>query len=79
MTCAPVSYTHLDVYKRQYDMSLNAAVLTAVEEGQYTINVSNSVLLPMGKPPIEGTVDALTIAPVSYTHLDVYKRQISSC
>ena len=58
----PVSYTHLDVYKRQAPSGARGISLFIVPKflkdasGNYTIRN-----------------DA---GPVSYTHLDVYKRQI---
>ena len=68
---APVSYTHLDVYKRQ-DKDIVAKV------------VGNSEMLPPDVAP--GSLVTTTysqvedeigdLATVSYTHLDVYKRQI---
>ena len=55
----PVSYTHLDVYKRQ-------------AYGIATVNIKGGTLIAEAKSLItEGT----TYTPVSYTHLDVYKRQ----
>ena len=60
----PVSYTHLDVYKRQVDAVTGTEA--AVFEGQSGIEA--------------GLADELinasdAISAVSYTHLDVYKRQ----
>ena len=67
---APVSYTHLDVYKRQlYDLLLkltnNNATLQFIQAGERFdfAGDSYSVLWPDS---------------VSYTHLDVYKRQVYS-
>ena len=85
----PVSYTHLDVYKRQVwakraggdnDPSiinprpgeLKTAALAAptAEEANKLWNeaaqemINNKIIIPMVSPD-----------PVSYTHLDVYKRQ----
>ena len=67
-----VSYTHLDVYKRQryvkdhfidYDEYVQASLedFLNLQNGLFIVNVSN---------------DSST-EPVSYTHLDVYKRQVS--
>ena len=67
----PVSYTHLDVYKRQAlgfetvvsDMSTRKTY----EKGQFTIP-SDTACYPAKL--MHGHIEA-----VSYTHLDVYKRQ----
>ena len=104
-TPAPVSYTHLDVYKRQghevvgYDR--NPAVSDVPDLGALTAALSAPravwVMVPAGDPTRDtvraladllepGDVvidggnsyyrdDAANAAPVSYTHLDVYKRQ----
>ena len=70
-----VSYTHLDVYKRQ--------LLVLLEPIPFFL--SNSILhMTSGYPSTAcyhgfiGTVPplSLTLTPVSYTHLDVYKRQV---
>ena len=58
---ATVSYTHLDVYKRQI-------VYNKYELLRYfTDQISHYVYL---------CVQVLVLKPVSYTHLDVYKRQV---
>ena len=62
----PVSYTHLDVYKRQ-------------DQGVQTIYGGNAGLdkllrIASGCRVHRQAVDIHT--PVSYTHLDVYKRQV---
>ena len=62
----PVSYTHLDVYKRQSRIGATIALGF----------VLFFVAVPSG---LSGVVWAATGAagiPVSYTHLDVYKRQV---
>ena len=59
----PVSYTHLDVYKRQ-------AYLPADENHHRDLHAG--MLLP--EPRARDWRGA-----VSYTHLDVYKRQITDC
>ena len=63
---AAVSYTHLDVYKRQ---------VAALEEGPGPLAVISadtaiSIMAVNVKQELVGGV-----IPVSYTHLDVYKRQ----
>ena len=59
----PVSYTHLDVYKRQAEGAL--------------AHQSAGKLAHAREPPrrTRNTVSGLAGVPVSYTHLDVYKRQ----
>ena len=61
----PVSYTHLDVYKRQHDYDEYHFDLDAIEHDPYVLI---SILSAFNEG--EFTLDA-----VSYTHLDVYKRQ----
>ena len=76
-----VSYTHLDVYKRQgnwaerilpiqtyEDLLAPYQFKLKVEKGFYNADRNNPVLSLICKG-----INALT---VSYTHLDVYKRQI---
>ena len=68
----PVSYTHLDVYKRQV-VDLIATVGT-VAAPVLTLNICESVMrFALDK---DANKDKITqIGTVSYTHLDVYKRQ----
>ena len=61
MAIAPVSYTHLDVYKRQVIAKRNRGLNSA-----FTVRKISSG---------EG-VERTFQTPVSYTHLDVYKRQM---
>ena len=72
----PVSYTHLDVYKRQ-TLHLRGAsgnnlknVDLDIASGLFTCitGVSGS-----GKSTL---INDTLYTPVSYTHLDVYKRQV---
>ena len=58
-----VSYTHLDVYKRQ---QLNGAGLIALNGINFQTCHQGPELVVVIRP----------IRPVSYTHLDVYKRQL---
>ena len=60
-TDTPVSYTHLDVYKRQQD--------DCVRKNPFNFKLSE-IIENDTKEKV-----ALTEEPVSYTHLDVYKRQ----
>ena len=64
-----VSYTHLDVYKRQIRQIyiLNLAELCEKEGIDFEDLFDSIVIGPTSKQ---------TIRAVSYTHLDVYKRQI---
>ena len=57
-----VSYTHLDVYKRQVD---GASVHRARRRAGAFLELEHPV-----------QADVVIGVPVSYTHLDVYKRQI---
>ena len=63
-----VSYTHLDVYKRQlYGRMVPDLLLRGRQLGQRTVR--SRPLFRLGDTRI----------PVSYTHLDVYKRQDLLC
>ena len=64
----PVSYTHLDVYKRQ--RSAHPADRAA---GLY--GAAGKILTGGKAPPGKGGGHGGGYIPVSYTHLDVYKRQ----
>ena len=57
----------VDVYKRQ-------ASVTAGLRKKEAMNLA----LPSGSSPPEKPPGSITIWPVSYTHLDVYKRQSSA-
>ena len=62
----PVSYTHLDVYKRQ-DL-LNGADVEAPD-------LRGGAALVIAALQAQGSTRVMGAEPVSYTHLDVYKRQ----
>ena len=67
----PVSYTHLDVYKRQA-----AAYEDVCEENGEPASLSGF----LEEVALVADIDSLDedqdyVIPVSYTHLDVYKRQ----
>ena len=62
-----VSYTHLDVYKRQDGIWKEAAV------GNFTSILSSPNDFSLPEKKIGGYKKTIT---VSYTHLDVYKRQL---
>ena len=84
----PVSYTHLDVYKRQGALA-GVGVAGGAGQGAGVVplllggrligcrrqHVLRGVIARQDaghRRPGQGVVDA----PVSYTHLDVYKRQL---
>ena len=68
-----VSYTHLDVYKRQQVAAVNAA-LNSFNKELLAEHIRNCVVRDIREGKDE-TVEELVVIPVSYTHLDVYKRQ----
>ena len=74
-----VSYTHLDVYKRQL---LGLAVLGFFIRQQSLKNkqkiLETEQRLNRARMNPHFFFNALTSLPVSYTHLDVYKRQSRS-
>ena len=77
----PVSYTHLDVYKRQIlDTAFNGIIkINAYKEVVAVNHMIENLLGKTGEELIGFPVDKIMpgIDAVSYTHLDVYKRQIS--
>ena len=80
----PVSYTHLDVYKRQHQERLRR-VLDGVEalrwfHGHHHVRYSSTIPAAHGEVQVEGlALDGEPLKAVSYTHLDVYKRQRRAC
>ena len=64
----PVSYTHLDVYKRQ--------LLDSSLVGGTTVGTGKNELPKVFESVSEDKDGVITVTPVSYTHLDVYKRQM---
>ena len=97
-----VSYTHLDVYKRQSQKLLDylktsSDVLPELMAGKedplnllfpkgemdvamaaYHDNIINRIMNGLAKEEIEFLALDNRRTPVSYTHLDVYKRQCES-
>ena len=78
----PVSYTHLDVYKRQTRNEAIApfvrqALIKAFSPGIANMAVTGLVALPgtMIGQILGGSSKKRRKSTVSYTHLDVYKRQ----
>ena len=72
----PVSYTHLDVYKRQgYDrdkLEEYVATKQKIADLKDQLETEQSQLESM-----QTEYETEESNPVSYTHLDVYKRQAS--
>ena len=71
-----VSYTHLDVYKRQVQH-----LLQHTQGPQFSgthIAQKGTIVTTMGAPVflLPAGVAGGAVDPVSYTHLDVYKRQL---
>ena len=66
-----VSYTHLDVYKRQHHLTPLHVLNDAVEIGLSLADAAN--FSAHSQTPV--IIAQSSSTPVSYTHLDVYKRQ----
>ena len=75
----PVSYTHLDVYKRQvYNIGNHQPVelMTFIETIEKALGrEAQKNFLPMQAGDVLATYADIDDS-VSYTHLDVYKRQL---
>ena len=67
-----VSYTHLDVYKRQLLYSPAGSIRASCGA---SFSVSRKTSRPRMFRHFVPTRGLHPLAPVSYTHLDVYKRQ----
>ena len=81
----PVSYTHLDVYKRQLQDKTGAAPVKGHDGGMTPGWCANPAAgsRASGKPAslsreweLWPVAASGSLPPVSYTHLDVYKRQV---
>ena len=69
-----VSYTHLDVYKRQgYE---NIAEIITIPQMSLTGIPEETVVFERKKAALKQEFLARGLEAVSYTHLDVYKRQV---
>ena len=85
--CTPVSYTHLDVYKRQASITddLEAEIFQRLQPNFPGVSPCKYAVFPLAVYtfqyvavlPFHHALRLVIIiaAPVSYTHLDVYKRQ----
>ena len=65
-----VSYTHLDVYKRQRSLTVN------VEVGKRKASFPVCFIVLAREVARRCAFFQCGLHPVSYTHLDVYKRQL---
>ena len=84
LTLSLVSYTHLDVYKRQqyngedlmiaFNAKFLIEMLNATESDEVNLELSTPTKAGLIKPTDQDENEDL-LMPVSYTHLDVYKRQ----
>ena len=72
----PVSYTHLDVYKRQHYNPPSAARSARTTACALSAHSRNSRSGDYRRVPVCRELYADRYTPVSYTHLDVYKRQL---
>ena len=85
VTTLPVSYTHLDVYKRQalgynrpddIPITLSTVMQNIIDDK--TLDASQSIIHHrevVDLLPSNIELSGFEVRPVSYTHLDVYKRQ----
>ena len=74
LTTCSVSYTHLDVYKRQDRQLFETALLENVDYA--VLGMDEDSVRSFADETILFLTDAQdSWEPVSYTHLDVYKRQ----
>ena len=82
----PVSYTHLDVYKRQGPTSSINPVVDRLNSKDDTRSYDVMANIYLQYSPVKEIILKTTFSPiytkthrgtsVSYTHLDVYKRQL---
>ena len=73
-TIYPVSYTHLDVYKRQAS-ELPEEYYIVSARAPYDMMYGSYAWYAINFDADENKFSDIGQAPVSYTHLDVYKRQ----
>ena len=80
-TVYAVSYTHLDVYKRQLSVPLSKDTILLSVETSDNICFVNFKANFTDKNSGTAEKEKMTIysIAVSYTHLDVYKRQKQTC
>ena len=72
---APVSYTHLDVYKRQHLTDIDYDVARQREKEVRHDVMAHVYTFGKAAPKAAGIIHLGATSAVSYTHLDVYKRQ----
>ena len=68
-----VSYTHLDVYKRQVGRGNGPEHLRRHEPEQLAL--ARRQVVKLAVRGTHGGNERVVVGAVSYTHLDVYKRQ----
>ena len=69
----PVSYTHLDVYKRQIWLFMAGMLRLSICIALHSLAATASITR---KTRLSAVISLLlSVRAVSYTHLDVYKRQ----
>ena len=72
---APVSYTHLDVYKRQVLSANNGTLALVFDEVDQGIGGATADAVGRRLRDLAKTSQVICVTPVSYTHIAVYKRQ----
>ena len=81
-SCNPVSYTHLDVYKRQFMFPVPFRKTKHADGRLQRAGIYRLSPFEPPRTPWPGMYELLFLVPnagpVSYTHLDVYKRQLHS-
>ena len=72
-----VSYTHLDVYKRQMPGRVIQSLKKAKSNNPlFLLDEIDKMGADFRGDPASALLEVLDPEPVSYTHLDVYKRQV---
>ena len=66
-----VSYTHLDVYKRQVGDGINDSPALSCADVSVSMKDSSDI----AREVADISLLSSSLSAVSYTHLDVYKRQ----
>ena len=72
----PVSYTHLDVYKRQVTAGTDVLPITSEQVGVFKLMKITAEIKKLHEETKKSGKEVTVRDAVSYTHLDVYKRQL---